>query len=90
MLLKPKGPKYFPPVVTLYIYTMKQITFKQKLPKVIYHFNMAAKLPLPIFASPHFYFSDNTKKKKKKKKTLPKEFFNQIWLIIGDYEYIHS
>ena len=48
---------------------------------------MAAKLP--IFVSHHFDFGDNLKKKKKKKKTFPQEFFNKIWLIIGDHEYIN-
>ena len=48
---------------------------------------MAAKLP--IFISCHFDFGENLKKKKKKKKTFPKEFFIEIWLIIGDYKYIY-
>ena len=28
----------------------------------------------------------NLKKKKKKKKTFPKEFFNEIWLKVGEHE----
>ena len=42
---------------------------------------MAAKLP--IFISRHFEFGENLKT------TFPKEFSNEIWLIIGDYEYIY-
>ena len=40
---------------------------------MIYCFKMAAKLP--IFALRHFDF--------------PKKFFNEIWLIIGDYQYLN-
>ena len=41
---------------------------------------MATKLP--IFASRHFDFDENLKT------TYSKELFNEIWLIIGDYQYI--
>ena len=67
--------------VTLYIYTLKRIIFKHKnKKKKIYRLKMAAKLL--IFALRHFDFG------KLSKTTLSKEFFNEIWLIIGDYEYI--
>ena len=29
---------------------------------------------------------DQNKNKKKKKNTFPKEFFNEIWLKVGEYE----
>ena len=48
---------------------------------------MAAKLP--IVASRHFDLGGNLKKKKKKKNTLSKEFFNEIWLMTEDYQYIY-
>ena len=44
---------------------------------------MAAKLP--IFIPRHFDFGKNLKKKN----TFPKEIFDEIWLIIGDYKYIY-
>ena len=39
------------------------------------------------FAS--FKFWQKFEKLKKKKKTFPKELFKEIWLIIGDIEYIN-
>ena len=44
---------------------------------------MAAKEP--IFISRHFDFGQNLKKKN----TFPKEYFNEIWLKLGDPEYIN-
>ena len=66
---------------TLYIYTLKTAAFKQKYPKNN-SFKMAAKLP--IFVSRHFDFGKNLKNNFSKG-----TFFNEIWLIIGDYEYIN-
>ena len=43
---------------------------------------MAAKLP--IFISSHFDFGENLKNH------FPKNVFNEIWLTIGDYEYIYN
>ena len=34
-------------------------------------------------------FLISAKIKKKKKNTFPKEFFNEIWLKLGDHEYIN-
>ena len=53
---------------------------------------MAAKWP--IFVLRHVDFGENLKKKKKKKKkkknTFSKVFhLNEIWIIIGDHEYIN-
>ena len=42
---------------------------------------MAAKQP--IFISYHFDFGENWIN------TFPKEFFNEIWLKLGDYKYIN-
>ena len=33
----------------------------------------------------HFIFGENLKKKN----TFPKEFFNEMWLIVGDYKYFY-
>ena len=48
---------------------------------MINRFKMAAKLP--IFTLRYFDFGENLKKKN----TFPKEHFNEIWLLIGTYEY---
>ena len=45
----------------LYIHTLKRTIFKQKkIQKMIFHFKMAAKLP--IFTLRHFDFSENLNK----------------------------
>ena len=49
---------------------------------MLYRFKMAA--TLPIFISRHFAFGQNLKKHFPKKK-----IFNEIWLKLGEHEYIY-
>ena len=67
---------------TLYIYTQKEPYLSKQIKKMINRFNMAAKLP--IFISHHFNFCKNFKN------YFPKGIFNEIWLIIRDYECIYN
>ena len=48
---------------------------------MLYRFKMAAKLL--IFISRHFDFGQNLKNH------FPKWFFNEIWLKVGEHEYIY-
>ena len=41
------------------------------------------------FASFQFQQKFKKPKKKKKKNPFPRDFFNEIWLIIGDHEFIN-
>ena len=66
----------------MYSYTRKNHIQAKKSKKMIYRFKMAAKLP--IFMSRHFISANIWKN------TFPKEFFDEIWLIIGDNEYIYN
>ena len=49
--------------------------------KMLYRFKMAAKYP--IFISRHSNFGQIWKT------TFPKEFSNEIWLKVGEHEYIY-
>ena len=55
-------------------------------------FKLAAKWPLFTL---HFHFGEKLKKKKTSRQTnkqtnnFPKEFVNEIWLMIGDHKYIN-
>ena len=62
---------------TLYIYTLKRTIFKQNNDLPFQNENN----DLPFFVLRHFDF--------RRKLTFPKECFNVIWLIVGDYEYIY-
>ena len=81
-LRKPFCQRNFMMNATLFIYSLTRIIFKQiMIITIIYHFKMAAKLP--ISDSCHFDFGVSLKT------TSPKDFFNEIWLIIGDYQCIY-
>ena len=73
-----------------YILKHKQKKEKKKRKRkkeMIYRFKMADKLPISI--SCHFNFgkiktANKQNKTKQDKNPSPKEFFNEIWIIIGD------
>ena len=93
--LVPKGDSMGPPkkttfpaefcdeYYTIYLYTKNNHIQAKEFPP---RFFVSQWRPNDRFLSASFRFRQ---KFKKKKNTFPKEFFNEIWLIIGDYEYIN-
>ena len=75
---------------TLYIYTQKQTNKHVQVKK--YKNTILKWRPNHRFWFCAINFGVNlknkTKQNKTKKNTFPKEFFCEIWFIIGDYEYI--
>ena len=67
----------------LYIHTLKRTIFKQKNSKNDLSFQNGGQITGFHFASFRFL-------QKFEKNTFPKEFFNEICLIIGDYEHIYD
>ena len=67
------------------MYTLITTIFQKKKKKKFIPFQNGGQITDFPFASFRFWW----KFEKKKKYTFPKEFFNEIWLKLGDYEYIN-
>ena len=79
---KPLFYRIFKIISTPYIFTLITTISQQEINRYLYRFKMVSKHF--IFISRYLDFGENLKKKN----TFRKEFFNEIWLKLGDYEYI--
>ena len=67
----------------------KRITILQKHLENVVRFQNGGQITDFYFASFRFWPKFEKKNKKKQKNTLPKEFFNEIWLKVGEHKYIY-
>ena len=69
-------------IFTPYVYTLITTIFQEKKYKIFVPFQNGGQITDFHFATFRF------RPKFEKKNTFPKEFFNEIWLKLGDHEYI--
>ena len=79
---KPLSHRNFLIIFTPYVYTLITTIFQEKNYKIFVPFQNGGQITDFHFASFRFW-------PKFEKNTFPEEFFNEIWLKLGDHEYIN-
>ena len=85
--MEPPRENHFPTgifkiIFTPYVYTLITTIFQEKKYKIFVPFQNGGQIT-------DFHFASFRFRPKFEKPTFPKEFFNEIWLKLGDHEYIN-
>ena len=80
---KPLSHRNFLIIFTPYVYTLITAIFQEKKYKIFVPFQNGGQIT-------DFHFASDSILAKIWKTTFPKKFFNEIWLKLGDHEYINT
>ena len=79
---KPLSHRNFLIILTPYIHTLITTIFQEKKYKILVPLQNGSQIT-------DFHFASFRFRPKFEKNTFPKEFFNEMWLKLGDHEYIN-